>query len=267
MKTNVCLLGQSGVGKTYSVRTLAECVETFVISTDPGIERTVFDRGRNTINGKTHPEDRLHWHYIPPAAPSWTTLIDNADKINTMSNDALQKMPGINKAAYSQFFDLLASCANFTCDRCGEKFGPVDEWDDSRASVIDGMSGVSMMSLDLTIGAKPVISQPDWGVAMGNIERFIVKMCVDTKCTFVLMSHIDIERDEVTGGRTGMISTLGQKLAPKLPRWFDEIPHAYRNGKDFLWSTQSDLVSTKARALPISSSLPPSFKQLWPSEG
>lgn len=248
----VMLLGASGAGKTESIKTLvAAGIETFVLFTEPGME----------VLADTDPE-KLHWHYIPPAAPDWADMIDSANKINTMSLKSLADMSDINKRKYGQFIELLSSLSNFRCDRTGKEYGAVDSWDASRAIVLDSMSGLSIMAMNLVTGSKPVKSMSDWGIAQDNLERLITKLCVDTQAFFVLIGHLEPEKDEVTGGIQLMASTLGKKLAPKLPRFFSDVVHVKRETTKFSWSTASYNVDSKARYLPIAEGLTPSFQPI-----
>jgi hypothetical protein len=52
-----------------------------------------------------------------------------------------------------------------------------------------------------------------------------------------MISHIEREIDEVLGGSKVMASTLGRKLAPKLPRYFSDVILAEKTGAKFSWST------------------------------
>jgi hypothetical protein len=168
-------------------------------------------------------------------------------------------MDGINKREYDQFVQIYRTLGNFKCAHCGKEFGDVSTWDNTRALVIDSLSGLNIMALDLVAGSKPVKSLPDWGIAMDNLSRLINKLVTDTKCHFVLTAHLEPEKDEVTGRVVNMPSTLGRKLAPLLPRFFDNCIHAIREGATFKWSTATENTALKARDLPISANLPPTF--------
>lgn len=257
---NLLLLGSTGTGKTYSIRTLVEQgITPFCVFTEPGFE----------VLGDL-PADKLHWHYIKPADQAWAAMIDSAKKINTFSFESLTKLSDINRKDYGQFIDLLTTLSNFKCDRCGKEFGPVDEWNTSRALVLDSLSGVNIMAMNLVVGSKPVKSQADWGVAQDNLERLVQKLCIDTQCHFVLIAHAEREIDEVGGGSKIMAATLGKKLAPRLPRFFSDVVLADRQGTKFTWSTAAVGADLKARNLPVADNLPPSFAQIissWESRG
>lgn len=243
------LLGESGTGKTHAVRTLVEAgLEVFVVFTEPGMEVLA-----------DVPKEKLHWHYIAPSAPDWDDLISSATKINTMSFDALTKLPDINKRKYTEFIDLLTTLSDFKDDRTGQSYGAVDSWDSSRVLVVDSLSGLNIMAMNLIAGSKPVKTMGDWQIAVDNLERLLMKLTVDLRCHFVLTAHLERETDEVTGGTTLVSSTLGRKLGPKLPRFFSEVIHVKRQGEKFSWSTATSNVATKNRYLSIADNLPPSF--------
>jgi hypothetical protein len=245
------LIGGTGTGKTHSIHSLIEAgLKVAAIFTEPGME----------VIADISCEQGMHFHYIAPSSPDWASMLDSAKKINTLSFKSLTELSDINKRQYTEFLDLIAACAHFKCDRCGQSFGGVDNLDPKEwAFVVDSLSGVSIMGMNLMAGSKPVKSMADWGVAMDNIERFITKMTTDIKCTAVLMAHAEREMDEITGGTTIMASTLGRKLAPKIPRFFSDVILTRREGDKFTWDTAAPNVDLKARNLPIASNQPPSF--------
>jgi len=250
---NELLVGATGTGKTYAIRTLVDAgITPFCLFTEPGFVSVLGDI----------PDDKLHWKYIAPASPDWATLIDSAMKINTMSFDAIAKLSNINKGKYAQYMDVLKELSNFTCDRCGKSYGSVDSWGPDRAIVVDSLSGINIMAMSLVVGSKPTRSMSDWGTAMNNLEWLIQKLCMDTKCHFVLTAHLEREIDEISGGVQLMASTLGKKLAPKIPRYFDDVIMCKREGTSFFWSTADLNVDLKARNLPIADRIPPSFVQV-----
>jgi hypothetical protein len=257
---NVMLMGASGSGKTTSIKTLiAQGITPFCIFTEPGFE----------VLGDI-PSDKLKWHYIKPADQSWSSMIDAATKVNTLSLESLSKMTDSNKRDYNQFVDLLTSLNAFVDDRTGEAFGDCTQWGTNRALVIDTMSGINIMAMNLVVGGKPVKSMSDWGIAMDTIERLIQKLCIDTRCHFVLMTHIEREMDEAGGGSKIMAATLGKKLAPKLPRFFSDVILAQKEGAKYTWSTAALGTDLKARNLPDRDGLQPDFGQIiesWKRRG
>jgi hypothetical protein len=252
-KVNTLIQGPIGTGKSHSLRSLVELgLELFVISTEPGIEHLL---------GDTDPA-RCHWHYVAPANPDWDVMLASANAINTLSQSDLQKTQG-NRIEYRQFIEFLSTCANFTCDRTGQQFGPIDSFGTDRCVAWDGLSGLSIMAMDLVCGNKPIKTLSDWGVAMDNLERSISKATNNTQCSFVLTAHVEREIDEVFGGTKINVSTLGKKLAPKIPRFFDEVVQAVRVGDQFHWSNMDNGVDLKKRLLPFGEDLAPNFTLLY----
>jgi hypothetical protein len=247
----VLLAGGIGTGKTHALRTIVEAgLELFVIQTEPA---EVLD---------DLPLDKYHRHYVAPARIPWNTMLDNADKINKLSFKELSQLTGMNNAAYRQWYEVVENCNNFKCDRCGKAFGDVMTWGFDRAIVIDGLSGLSTMALNLGTGALPTRTEGEWGVAMDNLQRFIEQMVYGTKCLFVLCAHLEREPNQITQGTNITVSTLGRKLAPKVPRPFSDVIHTIRRGTEFKWSTITPEMELKARNVPWSDNLPASFVPL-----
>lgn len=254
------LLGDSGTGKTFSLRSLvAKGITPFIIFTEPGQE-VVSDI----------PAEKLHWRYLPPATQDWADMLDMSTKVNTFSFESLTKMTDSNRKHYDQFLDLLRALQNFTCERTGEQFGDVSTWGTDRAIVIDSLSGINLMAMALVVGGKPVRDQKDWGLAQNTISTLLHKLCMDTRCMFVLTAHPERETDEVMGSSKVMVSTLGRKLAPILPRFFSDVVMADREGTKFTWSTAKTGAALKARNLPVADNLAPTFDALlakWQQQG
>jgi hypothetical protein len=158
---------------------------------------------------------------------------------------------------------LLKTLGDFHCERTNTSYGDTSTWGDDRALIFDSLSGLNLLSMSLTIGYKPAAHQGEWGVAMNFVEQLILKMSSDRNCFFTMTSHIEREMNEITGVTQVMAATLGRKLAPKIPRFFSEVVLAKRaiaDGKaSFTWSTLDPSTELKNRALPISSSLVPSY--------
>jgi len=257
IRNSFLLLGVTGVGKTYSLRTFLDAgLDVFIAATEPGIEVTL---------GDTDPA-HLHWHYLPPISQSWDVLIKGAKRLNTLPFKSLASNDSLDKSHFTQTIAFLETCNNFTCDRTGESFGDVAEWDASRVFAVDSLSGLSEMVMYGVAGTKPVRSQADWGMAMAQLETIISKLVTDTRCSFVLTAHVDREVDEIAGGTSIMPATLGRRLAPKIPRYFDDVVYVKREGTTFSWSTTESNMALKARTLPFSATIPPTFAPYYKEE-
>lgn len=251
----VLLLGATGTGKTHSIASLIKAgITPYVIFTEPGMSTL----SKVMVEQKIDP-DAIRWHYIPPAGQDWKAMIKMSENLNRMSFDMITKMQDPNKNQCLQWVEVLRTCENFVDDRTGDSFGNVSDWGTDRALIIDSLSGLNDMAMALIVGLRPTRSMPDWMVAQNNLISFINKICTDTYCHFILTGHLEREQDEISGGITLMASTLGKKLAPKLPRYFDEVVMTKHVAEKFLWSTHESNADLKSRVLPISNNIQPSF--------
>jgi hypothetical protein len=257
---NVLLMGPSGTGKTYSIGTLVDLgVEVFYLALESGMESLL---GYWTDNGKEVPSN-LHWHKVSAPTASFTDMIANAKNINMLNLDSLAKMSDPNKSKHNQFISLLEALNNFPDDRTGEKYGPVNSWDQSRVLVVDGATGISQCAMALVVGGKAVRNQSDWGIAQDQVEKLVRMLCDNCACHFILLAHVERETDAILGGVKLMVSTLGKALAPKLPAMFSDVILAERTGDKWAWNTASAMADIKTRNLPIKSDNPPSFKAIF----
>jgi len=264
---NVMLQGESGVGKTHSIGTLVESgMEVFYLCLDPGRESLA---GFWTDRGKKIPPN-LHWQTIRTLPQGFSELKDIAQKINQFNFEMLTKMVDPNKSKYDQHVKLLTALSSFQDERTGKNYGAVDRWDTDRVLVIDNLSGLSDIIMNNATGGKPVKNQGEWGIAQTQVEVLLKMLTDGCKCHFVLLAHVEKELDEINGGYKTMASTLGKKLAPKLPKMFSDVVLAERNGTNWTWSTTANGVALKTRNLPLSDKLQPDFGAIvkkWESRG
>ncbi|HSW65374.1 MAG TPA: AAA family ATPase [Dissulfurispiraceae bacterium] len=259
--TNTILLGPTKSGKTTSLRTVLDVPDIkkiFAIFTEPRFDVL----SRDVL-------DRIHWRYIPPGQADWAALRNAALQVNTMSNDALQKIQGSGRDKMNQFLDILTQCNDFV-DQNGERWGDVASWGTDRLLWFDGLTGLNKMARQLAVGMKPIMSQPDWGVAMKTIQDWVEIMTTQTRCHFVLISHIERELDEIRGGSRNMVSTLGRKLAPLIPTNFSDVILSVKEGANFYWDTADVSTDVGSSNLPLASKQPASFVPLfeaWKKKG
>lgn len=249
----ICLLGDSGTGKTYSLRTLVDAgLHVRCVFTEASME-TVSDL----------PPDKLTWKYVSPIATSWKELRVMSNNVNKFDYDNLTKIADPNKQKHQAWIQLLTSLEEYVDDRTGTNYGAVDDWGTGVVLAIDGLSGLSLMAMQNTVGGKVVRGQNEWQVAQNLVEQFVMNLCVGLRCPVVLIAHEEREANEITGGSTVTVSTLGKKLAPKLPRWFSDILMTKRNADKFTWSSTASGASVKTRLLALRDDLPPSFVPLF----
>ena len=253
---NELLIGPAGTGKTHSIGTLVDSgIEVFYLALEPGIESLM---GYYADRGREIPAN-LHWHYVAAPAASLTEMIASATQINTLSYEAVTKIQDPNRNKYNQFIGILKALADFPDDRTGKKFGPVDQWDSTRALVIDSMTGLSNAAMAMVVGGKPVKNQPDWGIAQDQVYRIIAMLCNNCPCHFILLAHVERETDAILGGVKLMVSTLGKALAPKIPPLFSDVILCVRQGAAWTWDTASAMADVKTRYLPLAGNNPPDF--------
>jgi hypothetical protein len=273
VKANVLLQGDIGTGKTRSLITLlpeyidergkaqrGAGLEVFLVSMEPGVEASL---GPNLCGTPNAPTPAIHVHYHPPAAVDWAVMRKWAAVMHVSSIEQAIKTVDPGRASYTQFLDLFDICSAFTCDKCGVDFGDVGEWDDSRAIALDGLTGLTKMAQFSTVGSRPFLSLPEYGGIQGLIEGFMDLAWSGTKCTSILLAHIEREVSPLTGLSTLTTLTLGQKLAPKLAKKPDEIIVSDFLEDKYVWNTAELGRGLKRRRLPLSTSLTPDFSQLF----
>jgi hypothetical protein len=257
---NVLVIGPPGVGKTYSIVTLLKAgIETFCLLTEPNAIETLLDAVIKTGADM----NLLHWCYTPPASAGWSGITGMAKAINTYSFEDLAKQKsGVEKSQSNQIMKLLNACANFPCERTGQSYGDITSWGPNRALVLDSLTGLNILAMDNTVGQKPTPAPGEWGTAMNLEEKLILKLTSDLKCFFVLLAHIDRVTDEVMMTTRIVPAALGNKLGPKIGRFFSEIVLARKVNNTYVWATSDAMADLKNRALPLGDALAPSYQPI-----
>jgi len=256
----VLLLGDSGVGKTYALRTLVDAGLTPLC---------LFTENSFDVLGDV-PKDKLHWMYVPPMLENLDSLKEMATRIGTMTFENITKAHDNKRFTDSPWMKMLGALTDFTCERTGQKFGNISSWGTNIAFVIDSGSGLGIASRQNAVGNRPALSPADYGLIQRQIESLINQLCTAFRCHFVLNCHAEREIDPVQGGMKIMASMPGKALAPVLPRYFTDVILAKRTGDKFLWDTADTQAVLKARNAIIKADLPPSFVGLvnaWKSRG
>jgi hypothetical protein len=263
----VLLEGPAGTGKTHALGTLVDTgLEVFYLSIDSGRESLV---GYYTDRQKPVPAN-LHWHDIETADWSFETMIAAANNTLNLTYESLTKVSDPYKSQYNQYVKMLTALHDFPADDLGgKKFGDASTWGTNRVLVIDSLSGVNTCVMSMVVGTKPVVSPGEWQIGMQHIEK-LVKKFMSMRCHMVLIGHVEREIDEVEGGTKITVSTLGKKLAPKLPSLFGDVIMAQRKGATWMWSTANSQSDLKTRNLPVAEGIKPDFGQIiskWESRG
>lgn len=241
-------LGAPGSGKTTALITvLADPdLKLVYLSTDPNGEQSLLHALTEVYSiPESKWQGRVFAHTVEPGAADWETLLEVSETINNKSYQGLSQESGIQKAGFRQYIDLINVCKNFTCSWTGTCLGDLTFLKPGHVLAFDGLSGLSAMARDLTIGAKPSLHEGEWNVAMNTVERFI-RSLFKLRCPVIVLAHIERETDQVSGTSKIMASTLGKKLAPKLAGMgFGEIIYSYKEGSNYFWSNLGGEVDTK----------------------
>ena len=257
---NVLLMGEGGTGKTHSLGTLVDRgIEVFYLGLEAGLESLL---GYYSDKGKPVP-DNLHWHKLAPPKMSYKDFADQALRINTINLKTLAESPDPNRHLHNQWIALATAMYYFPDDRTGKKFGPVDSWGPERAIILDGMTGLCKAAMSSVTGSRPVWNPMDYQIGQKQVEGFLRMTCDNTRCWFVLISHVEKELDPVNGGLQLMVSGIGKALSPIVPPMFSDVVWCKREGTKWSWNTASSGVATKARNLPWQDGLPQDFDQVY----
>lgn len=251
-------MGPVGTGKTAAIVTLlAAGIETFVAVTEPNGVDILVKRCKELSLDLS----KLHWCVVSPVVIGTAALRDMAKAVRTSSFEQLSNMKqGVGKEHQLQFESLLDCVDNFHDHRTGKSFGSPLQWDASRAFVLDSLSGLNAMCMDITVGYKPTAAMGEWGVAMKLEVKLLQTLASQLPCYFVLTAHLDREVDEVTGITSITASALGRKNAPEILKMFSDIVLCRRDGQRFFWSTQEANTTVKHRFLPIAPDIKPDYR-------
>jgi AAA domain len=247
----VILLGDSGTGKTHALRTLLDAgITPFIIFTEPGME----------VLGDIL--DKCKWRYVGAKSPSWSGLGAIMKSINQLDYDGLTKLRDSNKAQYTGLLDVVEQCNNFVTHD-GEEFGDVMEFKTDCCLVIDSFTGMGDMARQLIVGNKPLMAPGEYQVAQNSLKFIYEKIVKECRCPVVMTAHLARETDEITGGTTLMVKTIGKALAPEVPIYWSDVIQTLRQGDKFTWSTFGTNITAKGRNVPFKAGMIPSFVPLF----
>lgn len=263
---NVLLMGPTGTGKTHSLGTLVdEGITVVYFGFEAGKESLI---GYYTDRGLPVPKN-LKFVTVKQPKASWSEMASSVKQVNQLSYEALKKTADPARSKYDQFEQFLRTFVKVVTDD-DEDLGPIDDWGPDMAAAIDGLTGMGVAAKSCIIGGKLDMDQKDWGLAQNMIEGTLRRLCDGCACHVVLLAHVEREADPLGGASKITVSTLGAKLAPKIPPMFSDVVLTVRLGREFYWDTANPLADLKTRNLPISEKIPPTFKVIiekWKSRG
>lgn len=207
--TKMLLIGESGSGKTGALVSLVEAGYNLRILD--------FDNGLDVILGiinKKYPEESKRKELLDKIV--FETLTDKLKNVGgkIVTDGAPQ--------AFNIAMQLL-DCWK----RGGIDLGKVESWGENDVLIIDSLTFLSkaimrhVLFLNGRGTAHPQIQ--DWGAAMEVVEGLLgLLYSTNIKCNVIITSHISyIELDN--GMNKGYPSTLGNKLPPKVGRYFNSL--------------------------------------------
>lgn len=263
------LAGESGSGKTSAIATQLQMgMQVFVIVTEPDGVASLLD----SCERLKVPLDNLHWAQCFPAAAGWMELEEMINKVSTMDQKQLADQRDMGKSAFRQpAIRFLNAFRNFHCDRTDQDFGDFTKWGDDCFLNVDSFTGWCTIGFGCTVGFKPTANPGEWGIAQNFVYNMLMKIDSDRKCFFNMNAHVEKEMDEMTGVRKIMVSAIGAKLAPKIPKFFGDVIKCERTlvadakggaRAEFTWSTLDSGMTLKNRALPVAAKLKADFRPI-----
>lgn len=202
------ILGRSGTGKTGLLGSLAKDYRVFIADFDNGLDilqdpKVLPIEFRKNVYYKTY-----------------------YDKTNIIAGKMLPTATG-----YNQFVQDLGDWKED-----GKSLGGIYSWSEKDVFVIDSLTFLGnmifnhVMQLASRLGQKPQIQ--DFGNAMDS-QEFIIETLYNpaVKCNVLVLSHIQYQGDEANASlQKGVASALGKKLAPKIPRYFNNVIQVVKSG-------------------------------------
>lgn len=257
----VVLMGLGGTGKTYAIGTLCEWAErngfeVAILFTEAGLETLL---GYFRDKGK-EPPACVYWHQQGTKPISLKALMSSADNIGKLSYEALAKSVDGNRGGENNaFWKILQSCSNFKDDRTGKELGAVDMFPAKRIFVMDSLTETANAAFKMQVGARPMASPGDYGVAQNSLMNFLRLLTQGIDCPFIMTAHVDRETDQVTQSTKIMIKAIGKALATEIPTLFSDVIYTTREASTFYWDTAAYGVDTKTRSLGYRSKIEPNF--------
>jgi hypothetical protein len=119
-------------------------------------------------------------------------------------------------------------------DDDGKDYGSITSWGSDTVLVIDSLSHMCSSALNKTLAlSNRLESHPeiqDWGNAQDDVERYLsILFGRNVKCNVIVMAHMDFIADAL-GINRGFPRSLGKKLSPKIPTYFNTMLLATEEG-------------------------------------
>jgi len=199
------LMGNSGVGKTGALASLAAAgYRLFVCD---------FDNGLDILTDPTilSPEFRKNVFYR-----------SLQDKPLKTSGRLIARA-----TAWQEFTKTLGDWRE-EVDGKPVSLGNITTWGPMDVLVVDSLTFASDRAMDDALqlggrlGQRPQIQ--DYGAAMDSIQATLELLYGETTtCNIVCTAHLQFLNEESSGARKAFPNVIGQRLAPKVPRYFNNM--------------------------------------------
>lgn len=201
--TKLLIIGDSGSGKSGSLASLAEAGYNLrIIDMDNGVDilRAVLRR--------------------PPYSPGAIARVDFETITDSMRSVSGRLMPA-KATAWQRAVGLLTNWPNF---------GPITKWTSGDCLVVDSLSMLSNAAVNFTQAMNARLGQKmTWDDIYGAqqlLESFAQTLYDEAvKCQVVVLAHPDFIEDQ-NGVKRGYPATVGNKLSPRIGRYFNNVIEA-----------------------------------------
>lgn len=105
--------------------------------------------------------------------------------------------------------------------------GSPTEWGPDTVLVVDSLAILCNAVMRYVIhrngrSSQAWVNLEDWGEAMRMVEGMLQMLYDDSiQCNVIINTHVDYQKDELLGTMRGLPLAIGQKLTPKIPRYFN----------------------------------------------
>jgi hypothetical protein len=213
--TSIAIIGESATGKSYSINSL-KC------------SRVIFN-----LDPKGYEAYRFDYHDLAPsqlafegnailADPTANIVIDYSTTFSSISPTVTVAQTG-----FENMFRNFVTDAN-----------AVPHLPSSTAIVLDGLTGMSRLVLTtvcaLNRRAKPIFE--DWGQTISKITE-IVQAFVSMNKLFIMITHVQTDKDEITGRVKEQPLIYGRRLPEELLALFSTKFRTGASKGKFFWYT------------------------------
>lgn len=222
--TKLLLVGDSGVGKTGALMSLAAAGYKLRIID--------FDNGVDILRGYCTDEKSPYLKLNPKVAENivFETLADPMKNLNG-------KLVPAKAQAWARMTGLLQHWKGE-----GYDLGPVASWDTDCVLVIDSLSMACDAAMNYHLAINGALgatrTQNEGRRDIGQVQNMIrelLKLLYEQsiRCNVIVMAHITMVDEmggrpegEASGPIRGYPSAVGRALSPHIPRWFNTVLYA-----------------------------------------